>query len=123
MREVLQAVRAEISEARSRREAPFDQGSSGVGKKDLPTMRRRGDPCASVDIQTEIVVAANDPLSGVESHPYSDDNPVRPRCCSELALGADGGRGPRRSGAGIPRRTSRPRCSPHGRRPRRWPRG
>jgi hypothetical protein len=91
MREVLQAVWAEISEGRCGGQAPFDQRSSGVGKKDLPTMRRRGDSGASVDIQTEIVVAAYDPLSCVESHPYSDDNPFRPWCCSEFALGTDGG--------------------------------
>jgi hypothetical protein len=89
LREPLQPVLAEIAQARRARQVSLDQIPGGLREEDLAAVRRPGDARRSVDIQPEVIVAAQDPLAGVHSHPDSNLDPVWPGRRGKLALGPD----------------------------------
>jgi hypothetical protein len=85
------AVRPEVAQPCSNGQAPLDERSGRVRKEHVPAVRSRRDPHCSIDVQPEVVVAADDPLAGVEAHADAKGEPVRPRCLGELALSLNGG--------------------------------
>jgi hypothetical protein len=63
-------------------------GPGGAGEEHLPAGGRPGDPGRPVDVDADIVVAAEHPLAGVQAHADPDREAVRPGVAGQGPLAA-----------------------------------
>ncbi len=70
--EVLEPVVAEVPKGHAVRQPRLDLGAGGAGHHDLPPVRRRRDAGGPVDVDPDVVVAAERPLPRVQAHPRPD---------------------------------------------------
>lgn len=85
VREILQAVRAEIDEA-----DVVPVGARSLGDEHLPTVGRRGDARRLVHRKTDVVVAVHSCLAAMDAHPHPDRCIKRPLMPGERPLPGDG---------------------------------
>src|SRR5439155_21215623 len=62
------------------------QGAGPLGPTPRAAVSGGGDPRRTMDVEADVVVAAESPFAGVETHPHADRRRLRPRSRSEPAL-------------------------------------
>ena len=110
---------------RSRRRCPSgsvgcDEGPRRVRDEDLAAMPGRGDPGRAMDVDPDVVVAAQPTLAGVQPHPDAHGQRHPARSARRAPAARRRRRGPRRWPRRRRRRRRRPRCSPRCQRDSRW---
>ena len=68
-------------------QAAANKRARRVRDEDLTPVRRRSDPCSAVDLQADVIVAAQLRMAGVDAHPHPHRSAFRPRSGGEAALG------------------------------------
>ena len=84
--EVLEPMLTEVGEADAGRQAPGRDGLGCAGHQHLAAVAGCRDARGAVDVQSNVVVAAERPLAGVEAHPDPDAHPLRPGLGGQCAL-------------------------------------
>jgi len=87
--EVLQAVLAEVAQRRAGRKRRRDEGPGCLRHEHLASVSRCRDSGRTVDIQPDVVVAAELAIAGVETHPDENRGLVRPRVLGKRSMGRD----------------------------------
>ncbi len=87
--EVLQPVLPQVADLHLLRQA-CQRRVGGLGEQDLPAVAGRGDAGRPVDVQSDVVVTAEDPFAGVQAHPHLDRCFLVPAVTGELLLGPGG---------------------------------
>jgi hypothetical protein len=98
--QVLEAVPSERPQAHAGGQRVLDQAPGRGGDQDLPAVARRGDPGGPVDVDSDVVVPAQDTFTRVESHANAEGVQLGGR--GDAPLGRDGsgdrGRGASKDG-------------------------
>ena len=90
LQEILQAMRPEVEEGRTIREAVGAEEPDGFGGDDLAPMGDAGDPGRAVDGQAHEAAAGERGGPGVDAHPHPDRAAIRPRLRCQRALDVKG---------------------------------
>src|SRR2546426_5957573 len=91
LREVLKAMNAKVLQLQLSWQALLDQAARGLRHHDLPAMRGGGDPRRVVHVETDVLIADQGRLAGVQTDAHPDRAGLRPFVRREAALGV--GRG------------------------------
>jgi hypothetical protein len=70
-----------------------DRVAGPFGEQDLPAATSLSDPCRAMHVQPEVRVVTEIRLTGVHTHPHTQDDAFGPRMLGERALGCHGGVG------------------------------
>jgi len=89
-REAFETMLAEVAESHTAGQLPVRQGPRRLGDEHLAPMGGGGDPCGTVDIHANVVVAASDALAAMDAHAYSDLVGLRPGGGVQRTLGLHG---------------------------------
>ena len=91
-RQVLQAVLAQVTRARSLRQLPLDQHPCRLGEQHLAAVAGRAEAGGAVDIQADVAAGAEARLAGVQAHPHPDRDTLRPGILGQRSLRCHRGR-------------------------------
>ncbi len=91
-RQVLEAMLAEVSQARAGRHRAADERSGRLRREDLAAMGRRHDPRRPMDVDTDVDAAGQLGVSGMDADADLDLGPSRPRFRRDRPLDLDRGR-------------------------------
>ena len=86
-REILEPMLAEVREAHPGRQTAHREPLRGCRQQHLSAMPRCGHPSRAMDIETDVVVAAQHALAGMESHPNPDGGVRGPGLGGQRPLG------------------------------------
>ncbi len=89
--QVLEPMLGQVAKAHALGQILSHEDACGIGQQDLPAVSGGRDPGGTVDVDPDVVVAAEAPLASVQAHPDPEAGAVRPGCGMQLALGAGGG--------------------------------
>ena len=87
---------AEVTERKTRGQGRLGQCPSGVGDEDLPSVGSGGDPRRAIDVEADVIVAAECSQPSVQAHPDANRRRLWPGGRRQLPL--CGGRGSHRRG-------------------------
>ena len=84
--EILETVDAEVAERDALGERIRQERPRRFGDHDLAAVARGSDPCRTVDVDPDVVVAAQDTVAAVQTHPDANLAAVGPRVGREPSL-------------------------------------
>ena len=85
-RQVLETMRAELGEADIVREGLGEERARRIGQEDLASVPGSRDAGRAVNVETQVVVAAEPAFAGVEAHPDPDLHRFRPLVRGQRSL-------------------------------------